>query len=108
MEFCDPYGWHELNPDGVLAIRSKLAEFEKLTWKEILRPGCGNHRIAVVRICRTAQDRLMELRLDEIDHLVSLRFQGSVRVWGYIDRGVMTLLWWDPDHSVYPMNLANN
>jgi len=109
MEFRDPYGWHEVDSATILKVRSKLADFEKLTWREILDPsGSGSHRIPVSQICSAAQQRLAELWLDEIDHLVSLRIQGKVRVWGYIDRGVMTLLWWDPNHAVYPMNIANN
>ena len=35
--------------------------------------------------------------------LVSLRLSGKQRIYGIQDRGVLLLLWWDPDHKIYPV-----
>ena len=32
----------------------------------------------------------------------SLRLSGQERVWGILDQGVLSVLWWDPDHAVCP------
>jgi hypothetical protein len=108
MEFHDPFGWHEVDADTLRIVHSKLAEFERLTWREILSPDTGNHQMPTDRICKEAQERLRELKLDEVDSLISLRLKRRVRVWGLMDRGVLNLLWWDPEHGVYPMNIADN
>jgi hypothetical protein len=56
----------------------------------------------VGELCKTARDRLEDLRLEDIDELVSLRLGGAERVWGIRDGNVMLLLWWDPEHAVCP------
>ena len=37
-----------------------------------------------------------------LDDVVSLRLSGPERVFGYLDNGVLVLLWWDPLHQVCP------
>jgi hypothetical protein len=105
MEMCDPYGWHELDQTKLSEIRAKLAELEKLTWNEILVVRkYWNHTIDVSDICKTAQDRLRELGLDDVPQLISIRLSNFERVWGFPLLGALTLLWWDPNHQVYPTN----
>ncbi len=60
-----------------------------------------NHNVAVDKLIKEAQDRLVEINLDDLDELASLHLTGKGRVWGIIDRGVMDLLWWDAEHRVY-------
>ena len=48
MEMCDPYGWHELGKEKLSEIRTKLGNFESMTWREILvDANKQNHFIAV-------------------------------------------------------------
>ena len=108
MEMCDPFGWHELRQEKLREIRGKLGELEKLTWNEILVARKHlNHTVQVDDICKEAKERLIELGLDDVDELVSLRLMGAERVWGFPMFGALTLLWWDPDHQVYPTALKN-
>lgn len=46
-------------------------------------------------------DALEEIGL-ALDDVVSLRLSGPERVFGYLDNGVLVLLWWDPIHQVCP------
>lgn len=102
MELVDPYGWHKLNGPTLLAIREKLAHFETMTWNEILVVGKKrNHSIPVSDITSEAQDRLEVIGLG-LDEVVSLRLSGAERIFGYLDNGILVLLWWDPDHQVCP------
>jgi len=101
MEFSDPFGWHVLDTDGISFIWEKLANFETMTWGEILLVAKKhNHNVSVDKLVKEAQDRLVEVNLDDLDELTSLHLTGRGRVWGIIDRGVMDLLWWDADHRV--------
>jgi hypothetical protein len=103
MEFSAPFGWHILDANGIASILEKLANFETMTWKEILLDAKKqNHNVSVDKLIKEAQDRLTEISLDDLDELTSLHLTGKGRVWGIIDQGVMNLLWWDPEHQVCP------
>lgn len=108
LELCDPFGWHEVAKEKLFDIHSKLAAFESLTWKEILLvQKKRNHLIQVEDICKEAKARLAKLRLDDYEEIISLRLSGAERVWGIPQMGALTLLWWDPNHEVYPYELPN-
>jgi hypothetical protein len=53
---------------------------------------------------RTALRRLQELQLDDEDGLCELRIKGAARVWGFRRGNVIHVLWWDPEHTVFPGN----
>lgn len=102
MELVDPYGWHTVDAETLLSIRAKLAHFETMTWNEILVTGKKrNHSISVSAINPEARQRLETIGLG-LDEVVSLRLSGAERVFGYLDNGVLVLLWWDPNHQVCP------
>jgi hypothetical protein len=102
MELVDPYGWHRVDATTLLHIREKLAHFESMTWNEILVVGKRrNHSIDIGAITAEARQRLEAIGLG-LDEVVSLRLSGAERVFGYLDNGVLVLLWWDPDHQVCP------
>ena len=88
MEMCDPFGWHTI--DGVLLeeIRTKLRNFESMTWGEIL--GRNNHLVDCSSLCKEARDRLEALALDDWEQLLSLRLTGAGRVWGMLEPNVVT------------------
>lgn len=88
-----------------------MCETSKLTWGEIMsqmtgpyhrrRPKHNSYNFGAV--CATAQCRLAELRLDEIfEEFFRFRLSGEKRLWGFRTGDVFHLLWWDPDHGVYP------
>ena len=52
-------------------------------------------------ISPAAQKHLMQRNI-ETDTLISLRVTGKKRIWGVRDGSVLHLLWWDPQHEVYP------
>ena len=96
MELVDPYGWHTVSAETLLSIREKLANFESMAWSEILVKGKKrNHSIRVSTITSEAQRRL-EAKSLALDEVVSLRLAAKERVFGYLDNGVLVLLWWDP------------
>lgn len=102
MELTDPCGWHTVSGGTLLYIREKLAHFETMTWSEILVSGKKrNHSIKVSAITPEARRRL-ETKSLGLDEVVSLRLSGAERVFGYLDNGVLVLLWWDPDHEICP------
>lgn len=88
-------------------IFEKLVSYESRTWAEILSNPTRDHPIAVGKLCKEARQRLMDLKLDDVEALFRFRFTGLQRLWGIRDRNVFQVLWWDPEHKVCPSQLRN-
>jgi hypothetical protein len=75
-----------------------------MTWREILIDGRKqNHFIGVWQICGEAQRRLEEVGYGDLKKIVSLRLTGKEKIWGVMEEGTLAILWWDPEHTVYPV-----
>lgn len=80
-------------------ILPRLSELEKLIWSEILIVAKKeNHSIPVEGLNRCAQKRLSELNLD-IEEVVSLRINGTYRLYGFLSVATYVLLWYDKNHG---------
>jgi hypothetical protein len=95
-----PFGWG-IQPDAKFReVMEKLQEFEGKNWADIIKS--GSHPIVVADISKEARDRLIEIRRDDVDELMSFRLTGPNRVWCVQAGNIMRALWWDPDHKVCP------
>lgn len=109
LDFEGPFGWGRASAEDFCAALKRLRELEGLAWREILNhQGRNNHPIQVSRLTSDAQDRLRELREEEYDELYSFRVTGRYRIWGIRVDQTCFLLWYDPNHLVYPVNVADN
>ncbi|MDQ2731557.1 MAG: hypothetical protein M3Y56_07855, partial [Armatimonadota bacterium] len=61
-----------------------------------------SHPVELGKLCKAAQDRLVEIRQDDAATLFSLRIGGQGRIWGVRDGPTLRILWWDPQHEVCP------
>jgi hypothetical protein len=107
-EYTDEWSWPD-DPAEYLAIMRFLGEMERLTWKEIRAQMTGGRRrgalhkdIPVSNLCAVAQQRLLDLRLDDFDQMFRFRRGNFPRLWGVIMEGVFYPVWWDPEHKVCP------
>jgi hypothetical protein len=105
LDIDGPFCPTRMTPAEVREVRSKLGNFESMTWAEIERG--GSHSIAVSELEKPARERLEHLQLDDIEEVFSLRLSGKERVFGLRQGAVMRLLWWDPDHEVCPAPLKH-
>lgn len=80
--------------DGILP---KLKEWERVKWKDVLI-GTNNHLVDVQKLNPCARKRILELRIEQ-ESLVSLRFQGVHRIYGYMVGNVFHIVWYDPNHG---------
>lgn len=104
------WGWGKLSSDDFLGIiRTSLVSFETMTWAEIHSAAGGrsrgnNHHLVPVSGCsKEAQNRLAELKVDDLDEIFSLRLTGTLRLFGVKEGRVLRFLWHDPEHSVFPV-----
>lgn len=69
-----------------------------MRWNDI--SNSDHHAIAIERLSKEAQQRLAEIKQDDIDEIFSFHFSGKRRIIGIRDMSIVKLLWWDPDHLV--------
>lgn len=108
--------WGIAGIDDVRAfITGTVSSWESMTWNEIFsatggrQRGNNNHPVKVADLSKKAKARLRDIRLDDIEELISLRVTNVVRVYGIRDGRAFQLLWYDPQHdnkarAVYPPN----
>lgn len=53
-------------------------------------------------LSKDAKDRLLEISRDDEERLISFHVGNRERVWCTEHNGIMCVLWWDPNHEVYP------
>jgi len=94
------------------ALVDFICEMARLTWAEIeaQRLGSGNnrhkrhHSQEISRLTKAAQDDLTKRRLSETfdDTIFRFRLNGEQRLWGFRRSRTFHIVWWDPEHRVYP------
>jgi hypothetical protein len=96
-----PFSWAGLaDASAYKAVMESLHQFE--TMQESAIRAQGSHPVEIENSSKVAQDRLCAIELDDLDELMSFRLGGKTRVWCRMDRNVMLVLWWDPEHQVCP------
>lgn len=96
--------WEDAAWTGV--ILPKLEQFQRLLWREIesFTTDTGHrmhHAMAVDQICDESQNRLVELEKVEED-IYRFRLGNRRRLWGFRIVNVFEILWYDPEHNIYP------
>ena len=86
--------WNEILP--------KLREYERRSWKEILADRSREHSTPTYKLTKQAQKRLRDIKLDDIDQLFRFRLSARQRLWGKRAGHIFQILWWDPEHEIYP------
>lgn len=103
-----PWGWHRLTAENVAELHGKLSSIEKMTWGEAM---AGGYPMKMCRLDSSAPRdlvrRLEDTQRDDIDCLFEIRLTGVMRIWGARRGDVFHLLWWDPEHAVWPSQLRN-
>lgn len=86
------------------SIKDRLHEYEKRKWSELR--GESSHPLPVEKIIRRAQERLDQLGHRDYAHLYQLDIRGpgqKQRLWGLREENIFNILWWDPNHEIYPV-----
>jgi hypothetical protein len=62
-----------------------------------------HHSMAIESICDECQTRLLELNKVDGD-IYRFRLGNRRRLWGFRITHVFEILWFDPEHNVYPVD----
>ncbi len=104
LDWGGPWCPKQIKASGKLTeIIEKLGNIETATWTQIKsRTSMKSHLIPTEKLCKDAQKRLVQLKLDDWGQIFSLRLSAKERLWGFLRGNVFYALWWDPTHQVYP------
>lgn len=104
FNICDEEKW-AFNEDHAGAyfwnnILPNLKNWEKMTWQDILVTNKkSNHSIDLQSLNPSAQRRFEEFCI-EAESIISLRIQGTYRIYGYIgESSSFCILWFDDNHG---------
>jgi hypothetical protein len=51
-----------------------------------------------------AQARLVDIQLEDLDEIFRFRVGFAQRLYGFRICDVFFILWWDPEHKIYPLS----
>ena len=101
-----PRDWTQDAWDSVIA--PKLTSYQTMLWREIEAAVSDSghhmhHPMPIDVICDECQTRLLEL--DKVDgDIYRFRLGNRRRLWGFRILHVFEILWYDPLHSIYPVD----
>ncbi|MGM0155374.1 hypothetical protein IGK30_003240 [Enterococcus sp. AZ178] len=99
--------WNLHNNCQTQKLVEDLTNFERMTWDEIMvRAKKQNHHVDVASFTKEAKDRLQDLNIFE-DQLFSLRLSGKTRIYGILQDGTFSILWYDCNHEIYPSKMKH-
>lgn len=99
-----PRQWRSEDWENV--IRPKLNEWAKLLWREIDQfSSDSNHKMHHLMltddIVTEAQSRMVEIEKFE-DQIFRFRLGNKRRLWGHRVVNEFQIIWYDPNHEIYP------
>lgn len=87
-------------------ILPKLIDYQTMTWAEIKSEtkshgrGSKSHNVGISGLTKAGREELKRLNMyDETEEIFSLRLDGTKRIIGILDRGVLEILCYTPKHE---------
>jgi len=94
--------------EQMINLLDKLRSFETMTIKEIFHSGIEHGKsYEVDSLPDHAKRRLRKIGRDDEDQLHRLRCSGPARLFGIMREHVFHILWWDPEHKIWPSKKRN-
>lgn len=118
-DLIDQWSWgqkrdwnqHFADKKQACEVTGCMESFNGLTWSEIMSQTTGNgkrkkrrkkhHSQPHSSISAEARNRWKEIERTE-DQLFRFRYGGTGRIWGVRTGALFSVVWWDPDHKIYP------
>lgn len=96
------WGWDEVTAEDLALVHTMMVNFETMRMGEILGAQKQSKSIPTENLPAAALSRLSQIGRDDETGLVELRLGGAQRLWGLRRDSLIYVLWWDPDHTVFP------
>jgi hypothetical protein len=103
VDKAGPWPPAHIGPSEFGDLLEKMASFESMTVGAIFAPGVDyGKKYQVENLPAQALARLVEIEKDDETEVSRLRLSGKRRLYGFLREHVFHVLWWDPQHEVYP------
>lgn len=97
-----PFGCGQFDRDDFMQFWDRLRAFEKMNISQLRRAG-SFHGVPCTNISKKAKSRLEEIKKDDLDIIYGFRITGECRLWCMKHENILSVLWWDRNHEVYPV-----
>lgn len=99
-----PWGFESMSPGDVVELFEGLGKFESMTVGELA--ASDNHHFVEYGDMSQCPNPEPVRRLAEhyqgADTVCRLRLSGKKRLYGIRQKHVFAILWWDPEHEIWP------
>jgi len=104
-----PWCFHETANGDLCDVLAQLAQFESMKVGELF-PGGGypgkDYNVEEIPTSQ-AHERLDAIGLADMTKISVLRLGGQPRLYGFRDGNVFHVVWWDPQHEIWPSRLKH-
>lgn len=99
-----PWATATMTAEAVHALLAQLTAFESMTIDELFHRGDYPGKCYDVHALpnKSARERLEAVGLADMTRIWRLRIGGTGRLYGFLIDNVFHVLWWDPQHEVWP------
>jgi hypothetical protein len=103
------FGFDKVDGLTLRMILERLAAIEKMTMHELRNTAklLVRYDLPSPKLCKEARDRLAACGWDDMTSIHRLRIMQKQRLYGFLDRNVFHVVWWDPEHEVWPWEPPN-
>ncbi|WP_155988904.1 hypothetical protein [Nocardiopsis sp. CNT312] len=99
-----PWGFARVSGQDLCDLLRKLRDFERMSVRELFHQSGGLAKSYDVEGLpnKHARERLEHLRLADQTRISRLRMSGPGRLYGFVDANVFHVVFWDPEHRIWP------
>lgn len=103
-----PWAPTRIEPAQMAVLMRKMVAYESMTIGEIFAPGSEHGKAYdVSELPSAASKRISEIKRDDEALIHRLRCSAKRRLYGILREHVFHVLWWDPEHTVWPSKKRN-
>lgn len=101
VDIGGPWCLSRARAEHLTEILHAIKNFESMSVNEVFKGYPGKDYTSTDGMSKEARERLLMLNLDDQDISV-LRLGGKPRLFGFRHGRFFHVLWWDPEHEVWP------
>ena len=91
-----------MNSEDLCRVLQQLGAFESMTISEVFKGSPGKDYNVEEIPTRQARDRLYAIGLADMTKISRLQLGGQERLYGFRADNVFHVIWWDPEHQIWP------
>jgi hypothetical protein len=105
VDFDSQWDFSAINTEDLRDLLERLKSLSNNKVKEIFgENGAGKHYAELGSGFNPLAKKRLVLKYDGLDHIHRIRISGTKRFYGILEGNVFSIVWWDPNHEIWPGN----